>query len=56
VASRRRRRPEGAALRERTAPGEARALVDRVRAQALDLLGDHASAAAIVAESLRERG
>jgi hypothetical protein len=56
--SRRGRRPEGHAIRkavERNAPGEARALVDRARAQVLDLLGDRAGAVAIVEGALRGR-
>ena len=56
--SRRRRRPDGDAIRaaaERTAPEEARIVVDRVRAQGLDLLGDHTGAAAIVEGALRRR-
>jgi hypothetical protein len=56
--SRRGRRPDGDVIRraaERTAPDEARALVERVRARALDLLGDHAGAVAIVEGALRSR-
>lgn len=56
--ARRTRRAAGEAIRkaaERSAPDEARALVELVRARTLDLLGDHAGAVAIVKRALRPR-
>lgn len=58
-AGRRRRRPDDDAIRvaaERTAPDEADALAERVRARVLDLLGDHVGAAAIAERGLRPGG
>ncbi|MFV2064263.1 MAG: hypothetical protein ACC726_12235 [Chloroflexota bacterium] len=53
---RRRRRPDRDVARaaERTAPDEAARIVEHARAQALDLLGDHATAQAIIEWALRE--